>query len=121
LLAPGLDFEKLAGVPFKATPARRQSSPPEGFLGLTDDVAPGKSDIVQVAVRPATQFATLAPAVTPDVKPFAKSGQKPVLMMFYHLVSAAGGHGHLPKVTFRARMAAYRDIDQRHFVPLQMI
>jgi hypothetical protein len=49
-------------------------SPPEWFLGLTSDVAPGKADVMQVAVRPVGQFAALALTVAPNVNGFAEMG-----------------------------------------------
>ena len=43
-------------------------SPPERLFGLVNDVAPGKADVVQVAIGPLGQFAPLALTVAPDMK-----------------------------------------------------
>jgi hypothetical protein len=61
----------MAGVPRKR---RRQpgciSCPPKRFLGLKRNVAPRKADIMQIAIGPMGQFATLTLTVTPNVKGF---------------------------------------------------
>src|SRR5438093_579980 len=52
-------------------------SPPKRLFGLESDVAPGKSDVVQVAVA---QFGQLAPfmlALPPNVERFAELRDQP--------------------------------------------
>jgi hypothetical protein len=74
----------LAGAPDEATPARLHSSPPKRLLGLADDIAPRKPDIVQVAIRPMGQFTPLASTVPPDIQPAAESGPISQFMMICH-------------------------------------
>jgi hypothetical protein len=50
------------------------------------DIAPGKTDIMQVALGPLGQFTPLAPTIAPDVKGLADLGQNAGIMMIYHLM-----------------------------------
>jgi hypothetical protein len=74
----------MAGVPERATPAWLLLSLPKRLFGLVDDVAPGKADIVQVAIGPLGQFAPLTPTIAPDMKLLAELRQKPGTMMICH-------------------------------------
>jgi hypothetical protein len=59
-------------------------SPPKRLLSLVSDVAPRKSDVMQVAIGPMGQFMPLLPAVTPDMQRINEPRQKPQFMMIYH-------------------------------------
>jgi hypothetical protein len=49
-----------------------------------DDIAPGKSDVMQVTLGPMGQFTPLASALAPDMQPLAELSEKPRFMMIYH-------------------------------------
>jgi hypothetical protein len=94
-----------AGAPFeKAAPARLLVlSPPERLFGLTDDIAPRQSDIVQVAVGPMGQLISLLPAVDPEMKTLAEPGQKPRFMIICHFFRETQGHFVLLNITFQLK------------------
>src|SRR5437016_14484369 len=95
-------------------------SPPKRLFGLESDVAPGKSDVVQVAVA---QFGQLAPfmlALPPNVERFAELREKPGTMMIYHRFMCENGHLHLLKLISRLNIGAIQAFDKRQFVPLRM-
>src|SRR6516225_2524531 len=72
---------------------------PKRFFGLTDHVAPGKPDVMQVPLGPMAQLAALPPALAPDMQCLTDTGQKPDIMIIYHLFRWVGGHSHLLKIT----------------------
>jgi hypothetical protein len=76
----------MAGPPKEAAPAWLHSCPPKRLFGFVDDVAPGKSDIVQVTGAQLGQLAPIALTLPPDVEGFAEPGEKPRSMMIYHLM-----------------------------------
>jgi hypothetical protein len=76
------------------------SSPPERLFGLTDDIAPRQSDIMQVPVGPMGQLISLLPAVDPDMETLAESGQKPRFMIICHFFRETQGHFALLNLTF---------------------
>src|ERR1700680_1565469 len=94
-----VDSEKtMAGAPPKeAAPALLHSSPPKRLFGLANDVAPGKSDVVQIAIGPSGQFAPLALTVAPNVERLTDLRQKPGTMMIRHRFVCACGHFRLQK------------------------
>jgi len=51
-----------AGVPLKRQRAGGRQARQNGLFSFLNDVAPGKSDVMQVAIGPLGQFKTLAPA-----------------------------------------------------------
>jgi hypothetical protein len=61
-----------------------RSSPPKRFFGLAHDIAPGETNVMQVAIGPSDQFAALALTVAPNVEGFAELGQNARIMMIYH-------------------------------------
>jgi hypothetical protein len=63
---------------------RLRSSPPKRFLGLVDDVAAGKADIVQIALAPLRQLLPVAQAFPPSVDGFLDLGPETRTMMIYH-------------------------------------
>jgi hypothetical protein len=75
-----------AGILRKATPAWVHLRPPERLFGLANDIAPRKSNVMQVAIGPLGQFAPLTPTLPPDVEGFAELREKPEIMMIYHLM-----------------------------------
>jgi hypothetical protein len=84
---------KLPSIPGKRRPAPLIrgdtgpgccSSPPKRFFGLANDIAPGQTDVMQVAIGPLGQFAALPLTVAPNVEGFAELGQNPRVMMIYH-------------------------------------
>jgi hypothetical protein len=81
--------------PKEATPARLHSSPPKRFFGLVNDIAPGKADVVQVAVGQFGQLAPILLALPPDMERIAELGQKPISMIIYHRFMCAIGHFYL--------------------------
>jgi hypothetical protein len=74
------------------------SRPPKRLFGFVDDVAPRQRDIVQVAVGPPRQLATLVATLAPNVKCFAQPGENAGFMMIYHRFTGAAGHLHLQKL-----------------------
>jgi len=60
------------------------SCPPKRFLGLKRDVAPRKPDIMQIALGPMAQFATLTLTVAPDMNGLTELRQNSRFMMIYH-------------------------------------
>jgi hypothetical protein len=75
-------------------------SPPEGFFRLARDIAPGKSDVVQVAVGPLRQFTPRTLALAPDMKRLAKLGEKARMMIICHRFMGTGGHIGLQNLIF---------------------
>jgi hypothetical protein len=63
--------------PQEAAPTRLRSSPPKRLFGLVDDIAPRKSDVMQVAIGPMRQFTPLSPAFAPHMQPLADLSEKP--------------------------------------------
>jgi hypothetical protein len=59
---------------------------PKRLFGLANDIAPGKTDIMHVALGPLGQFAPLALPIAPNMKSLAELGQNAGTMMIYHLV-----------------------------------
>jgi hypothetical protein len=74
----------MAGVPLRGSAGLAALCPPKRLFGLVNDVAPGKADIVQLAIGPLRQFAPLALAFAPDMQLFAELRQKTGTMMIYH-------------------------------------
>jgi hypothetical protein len=112
----------MAGVPLMR---RRRpgcsSSPPKWFFGLESDVAPGKSDIVQVPVAQLRQQVPLALTLPPDVNGFAELCQKAGTMMIYHRFMCKNGHLHLLKLkSVAVNIGLIQPFGKRHFVPLRM-
>src|ERR1700681_1196400 len=66
--------------------------PPERLFGLENHIAPGKADVVQVAVGPLGQLAAGLIAAPPDVESFAQLAQKTGNMMICHQFMGAGRH-----------------------------
>jgi hypothetical protein len=58
--------------------------PPKRLFGLVNNITPGKTDIMHVALGPLGQFAALALAVAPHVEGLAELGQNAGTMMIYH-------------------------------------
>jgi hypothetical protein len=67
-----------------ASLAAIRSSPPKWLFGLANDIAPGQTDVVQVAFRPLGEFTALALALPPDVERLAELRQKSPAMMICH-------------------------------------
>jgi hypothetical protein len=82
---PLVSNKTMAGVPKRggASLAARLC-PPKRLFGLVHDVAPRKPDVMQIALGPMGQFATLTLAIPPDVNGIAELRQKPRFMMIYH-------------------------------------
>src|SRR5712664_1402434 len=73
-------------------------SPPKRLFGLESDVAPGKSDVVQVAVAQFGQLAPINLTLPPDAEGFAELREKLGTMMIYHRFMCENGHFHLLKL-----------------------
>jgi len=57
---------------YEATPAPAALCPPKRLFGFASDIAPRKSDVVQIAVTPPRQFKPLTPALAPDMERFTE-------------------------------------------------
>src|SRR6201999_937229 len=89
----------------EAAPARLlPSSPPEGFLGLVHDVAPGQADVVKFAGAPLRQLLAGAIALPPDVDGLAEVGQNARNMMICHRFMGQSGHFQLLKLSLHANI-----------------
>jgi hypothetical protein len=82
----------------EATPARLRLSPPKWLFGFVNDIAPGKADIMQVAIGQLGQFTTRLVAPPPGAECFAELGQKPGTMMICHRFMCESGHLYLLKL-----------------------
>src|SRR5580692_6307401 len=104
-----LVFEKTAGwrPSQEAAPALAALRPPERFFGFASDVAPRKSNVVQVTIGPPCQFKPLATALTPDMKRFTELGEKPRFMMISHRLLGTSGHRNLLKLTYDPQYRSY--------------
>src|SRR5581483_10757660 len=67
-------------------------SPPEGFFGLGEDVAPRQADVVEVALGPLSQFVASAITLTPDVQRVADRPEEARNMMISHRFVCASRH-----------------------------
>jgi hypothetical protein len=75
----------MAGVPKRGDASlAARLCPPKRLFGLVHNVAPRQSDVMQIAIGPMGQFATLTLALAPHVKGIAELRQKPRFMMIYH-------------------------------------
>jgi hypothetical protein len=83
----------------EAAPAWLRSSPPKRLFSLVDHVAPGKPDIMPLALAQFGQLAPIALTLPPDVKCLAKLRKKPGTMMIYHRFMRASGHFNLLKLS----------------------
>jgi hypothetical protein len=82
---PLVPNKTMAGVPERSGASlAARLCPPKRLLGLMHEVTPRKSDVVQVAIGPLGQFATLALTVAPNLNGFAELRQQPRFMMTYH-------------------------------------
>jgi hypothetical protein len=103
----------MAGVPQKgAAPAWLHLSPPKRLFRLVDDVAPGKADVMSVALAQFGQLAPLKLTLPPDMKGFANSCDEPGTMMICHRFMRAGGHFRLLKIICCLQYLRYRDLPQ---------
>src|SRR6516162_11671060 len=103
-MARSLKQRKLAGAPrCEAAPAwLLPLSPPEGFLGLVEDVAPRQADVVKVAIGPLGQLAAAAIALAPDLQRVANRLEKARNMMICHRFMGASRHFQLLKLIFES-------------------
>src|SRR5439155_2733350 len=87
-------------------------SPPKRLFGLESDVAPGKSDVVQVAVAQFGQLAPLMLTPPPDMDGFAELCPKPGTMMICHRFMCVNGHFHLLRLICCCLYRRYPSIRQ---------
>jgi hypothetical protein len=81
---PHPDRKTMADAPSRRRQPGCISCPPKRFFDLVNDVAPGNSDVMQVALRPLRQFAPVTRAVSPNVEGFDEFVENPRTMMIYH-------------------------------------
>ena len=67
---------------------RVASCPPEGFVNLIDNIAPGPADVVEILLGPLGQFAPRRVSMAPHMEDFAHlakcSSKEAKSMMIYH-------------------------------------
>jgi hypothetical protein len=73
------------------------SCAPERLFKLAHNIAPLQPDIMQIAIGPPGQFASLASALTPDSKNFAEPAQNTLSMRIRHDLMAAYRHSGPPR------------------------
>jgi hypothetical protein len=105
--------KELAGAPLQRR--RRLGcvlSPPEGFFGFVDNVAPGQADVMEIAIGPLGEFTTGAVTLPPGVESLAQLVQNARNMMICHRFMGAGGHFQLLKLIFELQYLGYRAVSQ---------